>query len=210
MTAPYTAPYPVEIAITTLSQRDSQLAALFDRVGRFRLPFRTTSTPYQELLRSIVYQQLSTRAACTIHNRLLDLFLRRYASANRMATLTDDALRTAGLSRAKVRAVRSLTEAALNKTLPSRRALAALDDQAIIKRLITLHGIGHWTIEMLLIFHMGRPDVLPSTDLGIRRGFMLMSEATQFPSPAALLQNAERWRPYRSVAAWYLWRANDL
>ncbi len=201
--------YSAEIAIAALARSDPELAALMRRVGDFRLPFRTAYTPYQELLRSIMYQQLATRAASTIYARLLELFPRRDVSAEVMATLTDEALRAAGISRPKISAVRALTAAALDNTLPSQRALSLLDDQAIIEQLSRIHGIGRWTVEMLLIFQMARADVLPTTDLGVRRGFMMMQGTAQLPSPAALETHGERWRPHRSVAAWYLWRAND-
>ena len=180
-------------------------------VGRDK-PARLGSaqTPFATLLRSIVYQQLSGKAAGSIHRRLLDLFPGRRPSARALLALDDTELRAAGLSRSKVLSVRDLATKAAARKIPSRRALDAMDDEAIIERLIEIRGIGRWTVEMLLIFTLDRPDVLPVTDLGIRRGFMVCRGAGELPEPAELLAHGEIWRPYRSVASWYLWRASEL
>ena len=115
-----------------------------------------------------------------------------------------------GLSAAKVAALRSLAEHALAGKLPSRRALDELSDEAIIDRLVAVRGVGRWTVEMMLIFHLGRPDVLPATDLGVRKGFAYLRGEAEPPAPRALLEYGDLWRPYRSVASWYLWRASEL
>ena len=177
-----------------------------------RKPSRLGSaqTPFATLLRSIVYQQLSGKAAGSIHRRLLDLFPSHRPSARALLALDDAELRAAGLSRSKILAVRDLATKAAARRLPSRPALDGMDDEAIIERLTEIRGIGRWTVEMLLIFTLDRPDVLPVTDLGIRRGFMVCRGNGELPEPADLLAHGEIWRPYRSVASWYLWRASEL
>jgi DNA-3-methyladenine glycosylase II len=127
-----------------------------------------------------------------------------------MQTLSDEALRAAGMSRPKQRAARDLADKALDGTVPTRRQLERMDDDAIIARLVRIRGIGQWSAEMMLIFQLGRPDILPATDLGVRKGFRLSHGGAELPAPNKLLRYGERWRPYRSVAAWYLWQANYL
>ena len=198
-------------AVAHLRRRDRALSRIIDIVGP-RKPARLGSaqTPFATLLRSIVYQQLSGKAAGSIHRRLLELFPGRRPSARALLALEDSALRSAGLSRSKILSVRDLAAKVAARKLPSRRALDAMDDEAIIERLTEIRGIGRWTVEMLLIFTLDRPDVLPVTDLGIRRGFMVCWGAGELPEPAELLAHGEIWRPYRSVASWYLWRASEL
>ena len=198
-------------ALAHLRRRDRALGRIIDIVGP-RKPARIGSrqTPFATLLRSIVYQQLSGKAAGSIHRRLLDLFPGRRPSARALLALEDSALRAAGLSRSKVLSVRDLATKAAARKIPSRRALDDMDDEAIIERLIEIRGVGRWTAEMLLIFTLDRPDVLPVTDLGIRRGFMVCRGAGELPEPAELLAHGEIWRPCRSVASWYLWRASEL
>ena len=198
-------------ALAHLRRRDRALKRIIDIVGPQK-PTRLGSaqTPFAPLLRSIVYQQLSGTAAGSIHRRLLGLFPNGRPSARGLLALDDAELRAAGLSRSKVLSVRDLAEKAAARRLPSRRALDAMDDEAIIERLIEIRGVGRWTVEMLLIFTLGRPDVLPVTDLGVRRGFMVCQGNGELPNPADLLAHGEIWRPYRSVASWYLWRASEL
>ncbi len=200
-----------ERALAHLRRRDRALERIIDIVGPGK-PARIGSaqTPFATLLRSIVYQQLSGKAAGTIHRRLLALFPGRRPSARALLALGDAELRAAGLSRSKVLSVRDLATKAAARQLPSRRALDAMDDEAIIERLTGVRGIGRWTVEMLLIFTLGRPDVLPATDLGVRRGFMVCRGGEALPEPADLLAHGEIWRPWRSVASWYLWRASEL
>ena len=203
--------YDWDGALAHLRRRDRALGRIIDIIGP-RKPARLGSaqTPFATLLRSIVYQQLSGKAAGSIHRRLLDLFPGRRPSARALLALEDSALRAAGLSRSKVLAVRDLATKAAARKIPSRRALDDMDDEAIIERLIEIRGIGRWTVEMLLIFTLDRPDVLPVTDRGIRRGVMVCRGAGELPEPAELLTHGEIWRPYRSVASWYLWRASEL
>ena len=203
--------YDWPIGVAHLRRRDPALNRIIDIVGP-RKPARLGSaqTPFATLLRSIVYQQLSGKAAGSIHRRLLDLFPSRRPSARALLALDDDELRAAGLSRSKVLSVRDLAAKAASRQLPSRQALDAMDDEAIIERLTEIRGIGRWTVEMLLIFALGRPDVLPVTDLGVRRGFMVCQGNDALPEPAELLAHGDIWRPWRSVASWYLWRASEL
>ena len=198
-------------ALAHLRRRDRALRRIIDIVGPER-PARLGSaqTPFATLLRSIVYQQLSGKAAGSIHRRLLALFPRGRPSARGLLALDEADLRTVGLSRSKVLSVRDLAQMAAARRLPSRQALDAMDDEAIIERLTEIRGVGRWTVEMLLIFTLGRPDVLPATDLGVRRGFMVCRGNEELPEPAELLAYGEIWRPWRSVASWYLWRASEL
>ena len=204
-------PYDWSRALVHLRRRDRALSRIVDIVGP-RKPARlgSSQTPFATLLRSIVYQQLSGKAAESIHRRVLALFPHGRPSARGLLALNDAELRAAGLSRSKVLSVRDLAQIAAARRLPSRRALDAMDDEAIIERLTEIRGVGRWTVEMLLIFTLDRPDVLPVTDLGIRRGFMVCREADELPEPAELLAHGEIWRPWRSVASWYLWRASEL
>jgi 3-methyladenine DNA glycosylase/8-oxoguanine DNA glycosylase len=202
--------YAPETAVRHLRRRDARMGALIRRVGPFALRSRAHLTPFQALLRAIVYQQLSGLAAASIDRRLKALFPGRRPSARRLIELDDEALRGAGLSRSKVASARDLAAKALSGELPSRRVLESMDDDAIIERLVAIRGIGRWTVEMLLIFSLGRPDVLPVADLGVRKGFMLHRGHDDLPDAATLTDEAEPWRPYRSVASWYLWRACEL
>lgn len=205
--------YPCDhdAAITRLRNADHRMGTLIDRVGPIGLRSLHPLTPFQCLLKSIVYQQLSSKAARSIYRRLLSLFPgSRPPTARRLATVSDADLRAAGLSRAKVAAVRDLTEKALNGQVPDARVLGRLTDEEIVTRLTAVRGIGRWTVEMLLIFRLGRADVLPVNDLGIRRGFMLAYGLDELPATDRLSRAGERWQPYRSVASWYLWRATEL
>ena len=202
--------YDPTTAIRHLKRRDGNIALLMRRVGPFALQSRAHLTPFQALLRAIVYQQLSGLAAGSIDRRLKALFPGRRPSARRLLELDDETLRGAGLSRSKVASARDLAEKTVQGVVPDRRALARMSDEAIIERLTGIRGIGQWTVEMLLIFSLGRPDVLPVNDLGVRKGYMLHLGHDEMPAPRDLLAEGERWRPYRSVASWYLWRACEL
>lgn len=202
--------YDPKVAIRHLRRRDEVFAVLMHRVGPYALKSRAHLTPFQALLRAIVYQQLSGLAAGSIDRRLKALFPGRRATARRLLEFDDETLRGVGLSRSKVASARDLAEKALQGVVPDRRRLAGMSDEAIIERLTCIRGIGQWTVEMLLIFSLGRPDVLPVNDLAVRKGFMLHRGHDEMPAPKDLLAAGERWRPYRSVASWYLWRATEL
>ncbi len=183
---------------------------MIERIGPYRLRDQSALTPFQALLRSIVYQQLSGKAAGSIHQRVKALFPSKRPSAKHLLALSDEALRAAGLSRGKVLAVRDLAERCLDGTVPRRSRLEQMDDEDIIEQLVRVRGIGRWTVEMLLIFNLQRPDVLPLDDLGVRRGFMHTFGGKSLPDAEKMLRRGRRWRPYRSVASWYLWRASEL
>ena len=202
--------YDPQTAIATLSEADVRMERLIERIGPFGLEVREMLSPFQALMRSIVYQQLSGKAAATIYGRVLALFPGEIPpEPQHLLDVPEDALRGAGLSRAKTAAVRDLAAKTLDGTVPSLAALRAMNDEEIILRLTAVRGVGRWTAEMLLIFRLGRPDVLPVHDLGVRRGFQRTYDLDDLPPPKTLLAHGERWKPYRSVASWYLWRAAD-
>lgn len=189
-------------------RRDPRMKALIAAAGPFTLVPRRPAAPFPALLRAIVYQQLSGKAASTIHGRVLALFPgRAHPSPRAFLEMDEERLRGCGLSRNKLLAARDLAERVLDGTVPSLPRLRRMDDDAIIDRLVAVRGVGRWTAEMLLIFTLGRPDVLPLDDLGIRRGFARIYGQDDVER---LARQGEDWRPYRSVASWYLWRAADM
>jgi len=200
-------PYDPQVALQHLKKSDSVLAGLIVEVGAFGLQLKLEQTPFEALLRAIVYQQLSGRAAGSILNRVLELYDGEFPKPDELLATSDERLRTCGLSRAKVKAVQDLAEKTKQGELPVPDEIDAMDDAAIIDAYSKVRGIGPWTVEMLLIFNLGRPDVLPATDLGIRRGYSVIFATDELPSPSALLAHGVIWKPYRSVASWYLWQA---
>jgi O-6-methylguanine DNA methyltransferase len=199
-----------ETVAAHLTERDARLGRLIAKVGLPSIRIEETQSTFAALAESIVYQQLTGKAAATIHGRLLALFPRKRMGPEALLAVKDDALRGAGLSRGKVRALRDLADKTLDGTVPSIRTLHALEDDAIVERLVQVRGIGRWTVEMLLIFRLGRPDVLPVNDYGVRHGFQLAYGKREMPSPKDVERHGERWRPYRTAASWYMWRAVDL
>jgi DNA-3-methyladenine glycosylase II len=165
-------------------------------------------SPYEALTRAIAHQQLHGRAAESILARFVALFENaRFPSPMDVSAARSARLRRAGFSRGKVRAIKDIARHAVAGRVPTRRAAARLDDDAIIEQLTRIHGVGRWTVEMLLIFTLGRPDVLPVDDFGVREGYRVAYARRERPTPKSLRAVGERWKPYRSVAAWYLWRA---
>lgn len=201
-------------ALKTLAQADPELGRLMDRVGPFRLKLRPPRSTFTALAEAIVYQQLTAKAAAPIYRRLA-LALSpggdgQGFSPQDVTAATDAEIRAAGLSRAKTAALRDLAAKTLAGSVPPLPELRRMTDEDIVERLVTVRGVGRWTAEMLLIFQLGRPDVLPATDYGIRKGFARAFALSDLPSPQALQRYGERWRPYRTVASWYLWRALEL
>lgn len=197
-----------EVAIDHLTSVDRRLARVIELAGPFTMRPQKLQSPFQALLRAIVYQQLSGKAAATILGRVTALFPdRRGVRPAAMLEAREELLRAAGMSRAKVLAVKDLAAKTLDGTVPTLARLRTMSDDEIIERLTSVRGIGQWTVEMLLIFRLGRPDVLPVADLGVRRGFMLTYGKREMPKPSDVLRFGDRWRPYRSVASWYMWRA---
>lgn len=204
------APSPFSDQIRHLSRVDPVLRRLIRDVGPCLLQPRRQRTPFESLARAIAYQQLHDRAAESILTRLRELFPRqRFPTPVQLLALDPMTIRAAGFSRAKVAALRDLAEKVLDGTVPTNRMVRSLGDEAIIERLTVVRGIGRWTAEMLLIFQLGRPDVLPIDDFGLRNGFRLAYGLQEMPKPKDVLRYGERWKPYRTIAAWYLWRAAD-
>lgn len=195
-----------DAATRHLAAVDRRLGRAMATIGPCRLTVDGSSSPFAALAEAIVYQQLATRAAATIATRLRAAVTR--LTPQRVLATPEEALRGAGLSQAKLRAIRELAARAAQKDLPSRAALERMSDEEVIGALTESRGIGRWTAEMFLLFRLGRPDVLSSGDLGLRKGFgvLLGRPAGALPDAAEMMRYGERWRPYRSVASWYLWR----
>jgi DNA-3-methyladenine glycosylase II len=189
-----------------LMRRDPHLAGVIRQVGPCMMEHR--GDPYRMLLRSVIYQQLAGAAARTIDGRLRALWRGRYPQPEVLLTARDAQLRAVGLSRQKIKAVRSVAEAFAAGDV-TNRALRRMDDDAVIESVTQIHGIGVWTAHMMLMFSLGRPDVLPVGDYGVRKGAMQLYGLRELPKPKELEALAEPWRPYRSVASWYLWRVVD-
>ena len=195
-------------AITHLSKADPVMKRLISEVGPYALMCRPHRSPFESLARAIAYQQLHDKAAESILRRFIALFPgRRFPRPAELLTAAPDVIRGAGFSHAKIAALRDLAAKAIDGTVPTSRVIRQLDDDAIVERLVEVRGIGRWTVEMLLIFQLGRPDVLPVDDFGVRNGFRIAYSRRTMPTPKELLRYGECWRPYRTAAAWYLWRA---
>jgi DNA-3-methyladenine glycosylase II len=202
--------YDPAAAVRHLRRTDETMAALIRRAGPFALEIRKLHDPFQALARNIVYQQLHGKAAASIHARVLALFGGGRLRPEHIIETADEPLRGAGLSAAKLAALRDLAEKTLDGTVPTLARLRRMPDEEIVERLTRVRGIGRWTVEMLLMFRLGRPDVLPVGDFAVRKGFALAYGLAASPKPKELEAYGERWRPYRSVASWYLWRAVEL
>lgn len=183
---------------------------LIRAIGPCTLTPRAGQSPFEALARAIAYQQLHDKAAASILTRFIALFPgRRFPRPSEVRATRTGAMRKAGFSRAKAAALRDLAAKALDGTVPASRAIKRLDDETLVGRLTTVRGVGRWTVEMLLIFHLGRPDVLPVDDFGVRNGFRIAYGRRSMPAPKEVLRYGERWKPFRTAAAWYLWRAAD-
>jgi len=199
-------------AIAHLRQVDAALARLIDTVGPFGLRRKGMQSLFVALAEAIVYQQLHGKAAAAIFARLCALFPRtEHGPTPRQILRAPDAkLRGAGLSQAKLLSLRDLARRTLDGEVPTLDEIHALADDDIVERLSRVRGIGRWTAEMLLIFRLGRPDVLPADDYGIRKGFAIAFKKRTLPAPKDVLKRGHAWRPYRTVASWYLWRAAEM
>jgi len=187
-----------------------RMARLIARSRRYNITPAVTIRPFDALAESIAYQQLSGKAAATIFGRVRALYpKRKWLDPEQLLATPDETLRAAGLSRAKTAALKDLAAKTIDGTVPTGRALIRMSDDEIIARLTAVRGIGRWTVEMLLLFDLGRPDVWPVDDYGVRKGFAKTFGRRQLPTPKQLMKFGEKWRPYRSVAAWYFWRALD-
>ena len=192
-----------------LAKADPVLGRHMEKVGAFTIARNDVANLYETLAEGIVYQQLHAKAAATIFGRLRALGTTGFPSPDELLALDDAKLRGVGLSAAKAKAVLDLAARQRAGQLPSIEEARALDDVVLVERLTAVRGIGPWTVEMLLIFRLGRPDVMPSTDYAIRQGFQKVFRTNALPTPRQITERAERWRPHRTMASWYLWRALD-
>jgi len=211
-------PFDPKKAIAHLKSADHKLGELIDRAGPFTLHIDDSVSPFEALLESILYQQLHGKAAATIHRRVREYY-GGDPSPKLLLETPDEILRAAGVSGNKIKALKDLAARTIEGTVPSHAAILKMPDADIVERLTEVRGIGPWTVEMLLIFRLGRPDVLPVTDYGVRKGYALTFQrvpksraltADDLPKPDVLFRRGRRWAPYRSVASWYMWRACDL
>lgn len=197
-------------AHTHLATSDPRFAELIARSRRYDPKKTRGLRPFDSLAESIVYQQLSGKAAATIWRRVREIFgSPKYLDPAIVITTADEVLRAAGLSRNKTIALKDLAAKTIEGVVPPARELARMADEEIIARLTQVRGIGRWTVEMLLLFGLGRPDVWPINDLGVQKGFAKTFGKRKLPTPKQMSRLGEKWKPYRSAAAWYFWRALD-
>ena len=195
-------------ALKHLAAVDPVMARLIREVGPCKLKPESWRSPFQSLVQAVAHQQLNGTAADTILTRFKKLFpRRRFPQPGDLANITDEQIRACGFSFAKIAAIRDLAAKTLDGTIPSSRQIEKLGDEEIIARLTAARGVGRWTVEMLLIFQLGRRDVLPVDDFGVRNGFRLAYKKRGMPKPKDLLKFGQRWRPHATTAAWYLWQA---
>lgn len=199
-------PELLERARRSLARRDRRFAPLIRRVGPCGL--RRRGSPYRYLVRAILYQQLAGAAARAVEARLRDAFGGRLPAPAELAAASPVLLRSVGLSRQKAAALRAVATAFLDGTVRPR-ALLAMSDEEVVASVTRIRGVGEWTAHMLLMFSLGRPDVLPVGDYGVRKGARLLYALEELPDRRELERLAQPWRPYRSVASWYLWRAAE-
>jgi DNA-3-methyladenine glycosylase II len=201
----------IERAVAQLKAADPVLDRLIERVGPCRFRHSRGDSPFQALLHAVAHQQLHGAAARAILGRFVALYPGcDFPSPGDVYATPDRKLRAVGFSRGKIRCIRDLTAKTLEGVVPERRVIQRLDDEAVIERLTAVHGVGRWTVEMLLMSTLGRPDVLPVDDYGIRAGFRIAFGMKSMPKPVTVRRRGERWRPYRTIASWYLWRATEL
>ncbi len=194
-----------------LAAADPDFAALIARVGPSRLGIDKSREPYQALMSAVAHQQLHGNAAKAILGRVIALFPDHpFPPPDLFLGRPDEELRACGLSAAKLLAMRDIAAKAVAGVVPTRASAARLENEALIERLTALRGVGRWTVEMLLIFSLGRPDVLPIDDFGVREGYRKLKKLEAQPKPKALAEIGLAWAPYRSTAAWYLWRASEI
>jgi DNA-3-methyladenine glycosylase II len=195
-------------AVRHLKAADPALGEIMTRIGPFAMELKSSRSLFGALAEAIVYQQLSNKAAATIYSRVEALFPRAPDgfTPRHILETTDENLRGCGLSRAKVLAVQDLARRVHGGELPTLEQAQVLGDDELIERLIAVRGIGRWSAEMFLMFRLGRPDVLPLDDYSLRKAYTKAFRKRALPTPQALARHGEKWRPYRTVASWYLWR----
>jgi 3-methyladenine DNA glycosylase/8-oxoguanine DNA glycosylase len=193
-----------------LSATDARMAELIARSRRYNIVPSLAIRPFDALAESIAYQQLSGKAAATIWGRVRALYpKKKYLDPKLVLATPDRKLRAAGLSGSKVAALKDLAAKTIDGTVPTARALAKMTDEEIIERLVSVRGIGRWTVEMLLLFDLGRRDVWPAADYGVQKGLAKTFGKRKLPTPKQMIKLGKKFQPYRSVAAWYFWRALD-
>ncbi len=211
--------YDAARACRELAAADAKLGVLMRRVGPFALKLKSSRSPFEALLEAILYQQLNGKAAATILARLLAACGGAHPQPEQLLALPDELLRAAGVSRNKTLALRDLAAKTIDGTVPTLPRIRRMTDEEILDRLTEVRGIGTWTAEMFLIFRLGRPDVFPLSDYGVRKGFLLTFgkppagkpiTIEMLPAAEEMLRRSRRWQPWRSAASWYLWRACDL
>jgi len=211
--------YDTAAACRALAAADPKLGALIERAGPYTLRLKSQHSPFEALLEAILSQQLHGTAARAILHKLLKLFGDIHPSPELLLGQPDEALRACGLSQNKMLALQDLARKTLDGTVPALTQIRRMADEEVIARLTAVRGVGAWTAEMLLMFRLGRPDVLPLSDYGVRKGFALTFarlpktrafDATMLADQKVMARRGERWRPWRTVASWYLWRACDL
>jgi DNA-3-methyladenine glycosylase II len=221
---PRTPAYDIPLALTSLASADPKLGRLIAQAGPFTLKLASTQSPFEALLHSIIYQQLHGKAAAAIHARLVESFAElagtgAHPSPQHLLDCPNEQLRLAGLSHNKALSVRDLAARTIEGTVPTLARIRKMSDEAIVEHLTQVRGVGRWTVEMFLMFRLGRPDILPLGDYGVRKGFALTFQGLNptrkvtpdlLPTPEQMLRRAKRWHPWCSVASWYLWRACDL
>jgi DNA-3-methyladenine glycosylase II len=206
--APMTLPFDLAAAVKHLCACDEQLKTLVADLRPFQIDLHNTHSPYEVLLRSIISQSISGKAAATIYGRIKAMGENGHPPApEKMLKIPVAKLRKAGLSAAKAASMKDLAKKAIAGIVPTHEEALKLSDEELVKRLISVRGIGAWTVEMFLIFRLGRPDVLPIHDLGVKKGWSVAYGKKHMPTPRELLKFGERWRPYRTIASWYMWRA---
>ena len=190
--------------------RDPAFCALIGRIGRPRMEIDRDRSPYEALIRAIAHQQLHGKAARAILARFEALYSAdSFPSPEMVLATPENALRGCGFSAGKIASIRDICARTLDGTVPNRRAAARISDEALIERLTSIRGVGRWTVEMLLMWTLGRPDILPVDDFGVRDGYRVLYGLDAQPKPRALADIGQAWAPFRSIAAWYLWRASD-
>src|SRR5580692_11384928 len=193
-----------------LSSKDPVMRLLIREHGICALVPETRRSPFQSLVQAVAHQQLHGKAANTILARFKKLFPgKRFPAAKDLASVTDKQIRACGFSFAKIKAIRDIAEKTLSGVIPTSREIVKLSDDEIVARLTEVRGVGQWTVEMLLIFQLGRFDVLPVHDFGVRTGFRHAYKKRRMPTPKEILAFGELWRPHRTTASWFLWRAAD-
>jgi DNA-3-methyladenine glycosylase II len=226
--------YDIPTALAALTAADPKLGRLIARAGPFTMKLAGRQSPFEALLESIVYQQLHGKAAASIHRRLIASFnpthnpaltaqdlleFLVHPTAQHLLDAPNEQLRAAGLSKNKALAIRDLAAKTLDGTVPTLACIRRMSDDAIVEHLTQVRGIGKWTVEMFLIFRLGRPDILPTSDYGVRKGFALTFgklkpadkvTPADLPTPAEMEKRAKKWHPWCSIASWYMWRACDL